>query len=464
MKQVFSPRTSLLTLLLAMGYGFSAVAQQQPRGFSLKEAIEFATEQNITVKNTQLDATSAEARINEIKAAALPQVNIAGQVQYNPIIQKVVIPAGGFGAPASSTGTAASDGVQTIKLSTNFVGNTSATLNQLLFDASYKVGLKAAATYRELAQRNIKASKITVAQQVAKAYYGVLVNEERAKLLDLNINRTDTLLYQTKAQNKQGFVEKIDVDRLEVQLNNLKSDRQNTQNLIGLSYYLLKYQMGLGVNDDITLTDRIQDIDLETLAQDIVQDENFDYTNRIEYQTLQTQIKLADYDIQNTAAKYYPRASFFANYGYNNGRNAITDLLTKQWFNSSAVGLTVSVPVFDGFAKKYQSQQQKITLQKTQNSGIQLKNSIDLELKQANITLTNSLQTLRTQKRNRDLAEEIVRVTRIKYQEGVGSNIEVLNAETSLREAQTNYFAALYDFLITKVDQDKARGTLYTGN
>ncbi len=462
MKHPFYQPYRWYALLFALGFSLTAFGQNQSRGFSLNEAIQFAIQQNINVKNTQLDAVSAEARINEIKAAALPQVSIAGQVQYNPIIQKIIIPAGGFGQPAS--GSAVSEGVQTIKLSTNFVSNASASLNQLLFDASYKVGLKAAGTYRELAQRNITASKITVAEQVAKAYYGVLVNEERSKLLDLNISRTDSLLYQTQASNKQGFVEKIDVDRLEVQINNLKSDRQNTQNLIGLSYYLLKFQMGLGVNDTITLTDRIQDVNLEQLAQDIVVDPVFDYTNRIEYQTLQTQIRLADYDIQNTAAKYYPRASFFANYGYNNGRNDFIDILTKQWFNSAAVGLSLSVPVFDGFAKKYQSQQQRIVLQKAQNSGILLKNSIDLQLKQSNITLTNSLQTLRTQQRNRDLAGEIVRVTRIKYKEGVGSNIEVLNAETSLREAQTNYFAALYDFLITKVDQDKARGTLYSGN
>ncbi len=462
MNRLFYPSRRWYALLLTVGYSLTAAAQNQPRGFSLNEAIEFAVKQNVNVRNTQLDAVSAEARINEIKATALPQVSIAGQVQYNPIIQQVIIPAGSFGAPAS--GTAVAEGVQTIKLSTNFVGNASASLNQLIFDASYKVGLKAAATFRELAQRTITASKITVAEQVAKAYYGVLVNEQRSKLLDLNINRTDTLLNNTRATFKQGFVEKIDVDRLEVQLNNLKSDRQNTQNLIGLSYYLLKFQMGLSVNDNIALTDQIQDVNLEQLAGDIVQDQNFDYTNRIEFQTLQSQIRLADFDIQGTAAKYYPRLSFFANYGYNNGRNDLIDLLTKRWFNSSALGISFSVPIFDGFAKKYLGQQQRVTLQKAQNSGELLKNSIDLQLKQANITLTNSLQTLRTQKRNSDLAEEIVRVTRIKYKEGVGSNIEVLNAETSLREAQTNYFAALYDFLITKVDQDKARGTLYTGN
>jgi outer membrane protein TolC len=138
-------------------------------------------------------------------------------------------------------------------------------------------------------------------------------------------------------------------------------------------------------------------------------------------------------------------------------------MVSTPWLNFSTLGLSLQIPIFDGFLKKYQIAQKRITLQKAQNSGELLKNSIDLQIRQSSITLNNGFQTLQTQLRNRDLAQEIVRVTRIKYKEGVGSNIEVLNAETSLREAQTNYFASLYDFLISKVDQDKSLGRLYTG-
>ncbi|WP_234736283.1 TolC family protein [Tellurirhabdus bombi] len=463
MNQLLSLSKILRGLLLGLGVTSLAVAQTTPsvREFSLSDAVKFATEQNINIKNAQLDALSANARIQEIKSVALPQIGLAGQFTYNTIIQRFILPGGGFGAPADSASKV--EGVTAIPFGVNFQGSIAANVSQLLFDPSYKIGLRAASTYRELAQKTVAASKISVAEQVTKAYYGTLVSEERIKLLDLNISRVDTLLRETRALNQQGFVEKIDIDRLEVQLNNLKAERQNVQNLVSLSYYLLKFQMGLGINDEIKLTDRIQNVNLEELERTGTLNPAVDYNQRIEFSTLQSQIRLAELDYESIGKQYFPRLSAFANYGHNNGRNAFGELWTTKWFNSSAVGLNLSVPVFDGFQKKYAAQQRKISVDKARQSGELLKNSIDLEFKQASITLTNNLQTLKTQKRNLDLAQEIVRVTRIKYTEGVGSNIEVLNAETSFRESQTNYFAALYDYLITKVDLDKAMGTLYSG-
>ncbi|ARK13534.2 TolC family protein [Fibrella sp. ES10-3-2-2] len=435
-------------------------ANQQGDGqrFSMQEAIDFAIKQNINVRNSQLDAVSAEARILEIKASALPQVSVNGSFTDNLIIQRAFLPAVFFDPKASPDAPAVP-----VQFGVNYAGNATASVNQLLYSASLNVGLRAAATYRELAQRTTQATKVTVAEQVAKAYYGVLVARERSKLLDLNIGRLDTLLRDTRASNQQGFVEKLDVQRLEVQANNLRAERQNVENLIQLSYALLKYQMGLSVNDEIMLTEQLQDRNLTELESLIAPDPTFQYQSRIEYSTLQTQLKLAELDIEGSKKGYYPTVSAFVNYGYNNGKNRIGDMVTTPWLNFSTAGLSVQIPIFDGFLKKYQIAQKRVTLQKAQNSGELLKNSIDLQIRQSSITLNNGFQTLQTQLRNRDLAQEIVRVTRIKYKEGVGSNIEVLNAETSFREAQTNYFASLYDFLIAKVDQDKALGRLYTG-
>jgi outer membrane protein TolC len=283
-------------------------------------------------------------------------------------------------------------------------------------------------------------------------------------LLDYNIGRLDTLFTETKALNQQGFVEKLDIQRLEVQVNNLRAERQNVQNLIELSYQLLKFQMGLGVNDEISLAEQLQDRAVDDLRPLISPDPTFRYQSRIEYSTLETQIRMAEQDIELTQKGYYPSLAAFANYGYNTGRNNFSHLVTQPWLNFGTIGLSLQIPIFDGFQKRYQIDQKRITLQKAQNSGELLRNSIDLQIRQSSITLNNGLQTLETQQRNRDLAQEIVRVARVKYKEGVGSSIEIQNAEASLREAQTNYFASLYDFLIAKVDQDRALGRLYIGN
>ena len=465
MNQLNKARWGLLLLLVLAGRLSSAQTKQS---FSLIEAIQFATDKNLNVQSSRLDAASADARIREVKSVTMPQVSVGSQLTYNAIIQKFILPAGGFGgAPASSTATNGNQPekaeVIAIPFGVNFQGNAQVAVNQLLFDASYKIGLKAASTLRELSQKNITASKINVAEQVAKAYYNVLVSEERIKLLDYNISRLDSLFRETQALNKQGFVEKIDVDRLEVQANNLKTERQKVQNLVGLTYYLLKFQMGLNLNDEIVLTDKIQDVNIDELERSVAFVAPVDYTQRIEFAALQSQIQLADLDYQSIGKQYFPRVLASAAYGHNNGRNNLGDLFTKKWFNSAAVNLQIQVPIFDGFQKRYAAQQKKIALIKAQLGSDLLKNSIDFQTKQAQITIQNSLQTLRSQKRNLDLAQEIVRVTRIKYKEGVGSNIEVLNAESSSREAQTNYFASLLDFMLAKVDLDKASGKLYYG-
>ncbi len=452
MKRISLLRISAL-LTLAGLLGSLPTPAQTP--YTLQAAVEYAIKNNINIKNTQLDAKSAEARIGEIRAAGLPQVSANFGLTDNLIIQRAFLPAAFF------PGSKPDDPPIAVQFGVKYAGNLGASVNQLIFSGSYLVGLQAAATYRELAQKNVTQSKVNIAEAVTKAYYSAQVAVERAKVLDLNIERLDTLMRDTRATFEAGFVEKIDVDRLEVQLNNLKTERQKVQNLIELSYMLLKFQMGMPLTDQIVLTDIVNESDTNNLPAP--SSNEVDYSKRVEYSVLNTQGELAKLDIKRIRSGYLPTVSAFASYGYNTGRNDFGDVFSKKWFNNSAIGLNIQIPIFDGLTKKFQLQQAQITLDKLNQSRELLSQSIDLQMQQANITLTNSLETLATQQRNVDLAEEVVRVSKIKYQEGVGSNIEVINAESSLKEAQTNYFAALYDVLIAKVDLSKSRGELYEG-
>jgi outer membrane protein TolC len=319
--------------------------------------------------------------------------------------------------------------------------------------------LKAADVYKELPKKVLIQTKQQAAENVTKAYYGILVNEERMKILDLNIGRLDSLLRDTRALNGQGFVEKIDVQRLEVQSNNLKIEAKNVERLQELSYANLKFQMGKKINETLILTDKLADINMSELAPDSEQE--LKYTNRIEYSILQTQDKLAELDLKNQKVGYLPRVIFTGGYSYSAGRPQFFDLVTKPWFNAANIGFSVQVPIFDGFQRKYKIAQSQNNWQKVKNSYELLQNSIDLQVKQGQISLKNAYETLVEQKANMDLAKEIVRVTKIKYKQGVGSNLEVINAESASKEAQTNYFATLYNALIAKVDLDKAMGRLY---
>jgi outer membrane protein TolC len=442
--------------ILSLAMFFSIVSvRAQDASYTLPEAVDYAIKHNVNIKSAQLDAVSAEARIGEIRGSGLPQVTANLNFSDNVIIQRVFLPAN-FADPNASPDAAP----VAVQFGVKYSGSASATLNQLIFSGSYFIGLRAAATYRELASKNVTQSKVTVAEAVTKAYYSAQVAEERAKVLDLNIARVDSLKRETEIMNKSGFVELLDVNRLEVQINNLITERQKVQNLIELSYTLLKYQMGMPMTESIKLEDKIEDLSIEALKSEFSVTA-VNYNSRIEYSLLDTQFKLAGLDLKNIRSGYLPTVSASFGYGHNNGRNNIPDLFGTKWFNNSVLALNVNIPIFDGFTKKYQVQQKKVALDKVKLSQTLLEQSIDLESRQAATNIKNAYATLETQRRNVDLAKEIVRVSKIKYKEGVGSNIEVINAESAFKEAQTNYYSALYDFLISKVDLSKAKGELY---
>jgi outer membrane protein TolC len=424
------------------------------QSFSLSEAIDYGIKNHANVKNAQIDVANAQAKVQEIKAIGLPQIN--GQFVFidNLVVPRMLVPAKTFNPNAA-------DGeVSALKFGTSYsTQGTGVTLNQLLFDGSYLLGLKASQVYIDLAQKNVKASKITIAENVAKAYYGVLVNEERIKLLTVNIARLDSILRDTRELNKQGFVEKLDVQRLEVQVNNLKTERQNIDRYQEIAIYLLKFQMGYPLNESLTLSDKLANVALAEITPADAE-ESFKYNKRIEFSILETQERLAQLDLKNNKVGYLPRVLLSLSSGYSTGTESLGNFFTQQWFNATALNFVVQIPIFDGFSKKYKIVQAENRLTQIKNGMSSLKDAIDFQQKTAQISLKNNWATLQEHKANMELAQEVVRVTRLKYKAGVGSNLEIVNAEAALKEAQTNYFTTLYNALIAKVDLDKARGTL----
>ncbi len=480
---IYRWQLTIATLLIAT---FAAQAQTS---YSLQQAIDYAIQNNISIKNAQLDIASANARVGETRAIGLPQISAQAQLQHNFRIQQSVLD-GGTNVPFLSSGT--SDPLaQHIYTDLRKEGNTyvtpytpaptpvfgprdvvafafglknnggaSLTASQLLFSGSYLVGLQASKAYKQLSEKSLTSAKITVVENVTKAYYGVLVNRERYDLLKVNIDRLEKLFNETQEMNKNGFVEKIDVDRLEVQSNNLKVEAQNVERLLVLSENALKFQMNMPLNENIVLTEKLADLTNTTFTP--IATETVNYEQRIEYNLLQQQKELNRLDLRNIQAGRYPTLGASFTTGYNPASTYLQDIFqSKRWINYSFIGFQLNVPIFNGLGTHYQLQQKRITIQRTENDIQQFQRGVDLQVQQSNVTLQNSLESLKMQKRNLDLANEVVRVTRIKYQQGVGSNIEVINAEASLKEAQTNYYAALYDALVAKVDLDKATGDLY---
>ena len=475
---------------------FTGAHAQETQQFSLQQSIAYALQNRPNLKANLNEEKIAKARTGEIRAMGLPQINASAEVGNNFIQQKTILDPSDFGGeappaqvlnpftltpeqlasgqPITLTPTYSTvdpeprdNELQVISFVRPYTGAATINGSQLLFDGSYLVGLKAAKTYMELSRKTTAQTQIEIAEQVSKAYYGVLVNLERIELLNQNLVRLDTLLNQTRIMFQNGVAEQLDVDRLRVSYNNLKVEQQRASRLMQLSESLLKFQMGLEQDQPIVLTDKLSEVEVDEAE---VSTQNFDYSNRIEYSILETQRDLATLDLRNINSGYLPKLYLNARYGYSGVGESFSDIMNvragannttdRNWFDFGYVGAQLQVPIFDGLRRHYQVQQAKLKVENTKYGFETLRQSINLDLQQASTELTNSLDVLKSQQENLALAQDIARVAKIKYQEGVGSNLEVITAETDLRQAQTNYYAAIYDALIAKVNLEKAKGTL----
>lgn len=456
-------KTFTLLFLLSV-YSLTSTAQDKVRleNLTLKECVAYGLKNSNNVTNAKLDIQKAKADIGVIFADGLPQVNASSNFTYNYLIPISIVPASSFN-PSAAPGE-----ILKLKFGIDYTSSLGVNMSQMLFDGTYFLGLKAATVYSELTEKLAQRTEIDVVNNVSKAFYTALITKQRLDLVDANVKRLESLLNDTRALYKQGFVEKIDADRIEVNYNSLVIEKQKMVRMLELTYTLLKFQMGMQAQDEVSVKGSIQDLETQQLSELrtalLEKSESFDYAQRIESQILQTQITLENYNIRRFKVGYYPRLTLNAGYGTNTGANQFGQIFDfhSRWFTNGFIGLNLSIPIFDGLRRQNQIQGAKVTLYKAENTLKETKRGIDLEINQAKISLTNAIETLDAQKKNMDLAGEIARITKIKYKEGVGTNNEVIDAESALITAQTNYYAAFYDALIAKVDLDKAKGNLKT--
>jgi outer membrane protein TolC len=414
--------------------------------------------------------------VKETIGIGLPQISATGSIVHNPKLQRFFTtytgPGGFIGDLSGVPGIQEGD----VIAARNFFqlqssGGASMTVNQLIFNGSYLVGLQATSVYKDLAVKKGNQTKEQIIQQVMKAYYAVLINKERIDLFANNIARVDSLLRNTKALNQNGFAEAIDVDRIQVTQNNLLAERNKFLNLNELGLEVLKFQMNYPMDQPLLVVGSINEVQVDTNLEHYK--EGWDYKIRTDYQVLDANRRLQALNVKNQQAAFMPSLNAFATVGYSTQSPKVGGLFqtnTKiedtgtlgpdKWYSYSQLGVSLNVPIFSGMQRHYRLQQEKIALQKVDNGFKSLKNGIDLEIKQASLIFENAIATLETQRANMDLASRVAQVTKIKYEQGVGSNIEVVDAENSLRQAQTNFYGAMFDAMVAKIDLDKAYGRL----
>jgi outer membrane protein TolC len=437
----------LIAFLLIASIEYKA---QEKNSFSLQESVEYAVKNSPNHQNAELDKKNSIYRKNEIAGIGLPQINGSVDLKDYIEIPTSLIPGEFFGAPAGT--------FLPVRFGTKYNATAGINASQLIFNSDYIFGLSAAKEYINLSKINVTRSKAELASQVSKAYYNVVINKERVKLLDVNVVRLKKILDDTKALNEQGFVEKIDVERLEVQYNNLITEREKINRLISLSESMLKFQMGYNLQKEITLTDTLQ---LEEKDESIINTSKIDISKRPDYMLLKSQQNLLDIDVKRLKWGYLPTLAAYGAYQFNAQRQEFDFLDTeKKWFKIALIGATLNLNIFDGFQRHYKIQQAKISSEKNLNTLKYVEQAAQLEATMAGISYENAFATLLNQKKNRELAQHIYEVAQKKYQQGIGSNIEILNAEATLKESETNYYNAVFDALVAKIDYLKATGNL----
>jgi outer membrane protein len=434
----------LCSLLFLVNISIAQVKDSASLSFSLQQCVDYATKNQNKILNAGLDEQLAAAKVKEVVGIGLPQINGSFDLKDYLSIPTSLLPAQVFGGRPGD--------FIPVKFGTKYNASAGFDASQILFDGTYIVGLQAAKTYLELSKKNAERTKIETVVAVNKAYYGALINEERFNLLKTNVARIKKLLDDTKAMYESGFVEKIDVSRITVNYNNLMVER-----LLKMNYVLLKFQMGMDLKTKLILTDK-----LNSAAQAApLATEKIDYSKRVEYSLIQSQQHLYELDLKKNKMGYLPSVIAYGSLIANAQRNTFDIFDTdKKWYPIAIIGGRITVPIFDGLQKNYRIQQAKINLLKSRNDAKTLEQSIDLEVSSTQINYQNNLASLETQKKNIVLAEEVYNTSKIKYDQGVGSNLEIINADASLKEAQTNYYNAMYDVLVSKIDLDKANGLI----
>jgi outer membrane protein len=466
----------LFTVSLICGIALSGHAQQAPLNtiaynFTVADCINYAYQHQHDVANADLDVTSANYHVKEIIGQGLPQISGSASFQdyiksptvlfpdfITPLTYGVLVKEGVKNGSGNPITIPTSSGFQPVNFTQKYNSNLGVTLNQILFDPNYLIGLQGRKTYKQLYERSAIRTKIEANVNVTKAYFQVLVSVEQLKLLVVNITQLKQQLDETIARNKQGFVEKIDADRITVQYNSLVTNRENTIRLLALNYQLLKFQMGMPIEENLTLKDKLEDIQLDATVADAVNDTTV-YKNRIEYNLLETQKRLYEYEVKSKKGQFLPKLTANASYAAAYQNNSFGNLYSTN-FPSSYIGLNLTLPIYTGGQHKNQLRQSEIVVQKAENDLFNMKNIVNLQVNEARVSYINGLQTLNDQKKNQALATEVLRVSKIKYQQGVGSSIEVTQAETDLQNADNNYIQGLYQALVSKVDLDKAYGRI----
>ena len=427
----------LMVFVLVAGVVASLTAQNEYR-FSLKEALSFAEKNSYQLINSQKDVEAAKQKIVEQTAAGLPQIN--GMVQYKDNIARpvFVLPGEFSGRPGQET---------KVQFGTRYTGTLSGSVNQLIFDGRYIVGLKTAKKFLEKVDKEFFKNKVAVKEQVSKSYYQVLAAEEAVRIIDTTLKVTRKLRDETRELYKTGFAEDVDVEQMDLLVSNLESSKTFTQNQVDIAKAFLKFYLGLKDTDKIVLTDDMPVLVLQKESENLIE-KPFDVTENINFVTLEKQKEIAMLQVKLAKSAYLPSLSANLNLQTQAQLNEWKFFNPKTpWDFSGFLGVTMRIPVFSSWQRTAQLKQAKIAFSQMEVLEDQTKTQLNIQYQTLKNNYENALSVYKNKIRNRKVARKIYAKTSEKYIRGMASSLDLLNTHNQFLTAEKDYINATLGLL-----------------
>ena len=433
-------------ILLLLVSGIQKATAQNITQLNLKKCLEMALNNDQRMKLATMEQTKARYQRNQTVGAGLPQVSASGTFQNYLKLPTQLIPGEFFGSPGE---------LIPIQFGTNYNMSGGIQVSQLVYNQSYLVSMQLSRKMMEQKNLDLEKTSQDVIYDVAQLYYYTMLTNLQIEYMKGNLQKIDTLAALTKVHYDNGFIKKVDLDRINVSEINLQTEISNLRMMYNQQLNMIKYFIGLNSADSVVLTGSILDINLSV-------SENQNVENHITLRILDNQKQLMHDQLRMAKSQYYPSLSFFGDFSYNNQQNDAEKLFKGKdnWLGTSVVGLSLNVPVFSGFQRYFNVKQAKIQYDELSVTRDYSKKLIETQIQNANDKLTNSRKVAASQQMNVKLAAEVYSVVNVQFAQGIIPLTDVLSAETSLITAQSTYVQALVQMKLAELDLNKSTGNL----
>lgn len=438
-----------LFLIPLFVFALTAKSQEQQKNFnfSLEQAISHALINNYSAINAGRDIEASKEKKWETTAAGLPQINAGLDYTNNFVLQKSVVPAEFFGGEPGSYATVAFGTKHSMILRS--------TLSQLIFDGSYIVALQASKTYLKFYENAKQKTDVEIKEAVINAYGNVLLAEESIAILEKNKATLEKTLADTKETFKNGLIEEENVEQLQITLTSINSTLNYNKRLVDVAYKMLKITLGIDINDDVKLTDKLDNLTASNLDLTFTKNE-FAITNNANYQMALNFQEQRNLELKLQKSKALPSLSANLNFGYTAFKDEFQFFTQNQnWFNYSNVGVSLNVPIFSSLARSSRTQQAKIALDQANTQLSETEQKIKLQYAAAKSDYEFSIEEYATAKSNLSLAERIEKKQQIKFTEGLSSSFDYNDAQRQLYSGQQKYLQSMVDVINKKAALEK---------